>query len=82
MEIFYSVLTVCISCCFVIWLLNRPKIITVEKEIKAKDYTCQHDFQLLEQFTRNTGERCVGKIYVSRCYDCGEIKHHEVSIKD
>ena len=82
MEFFYSVLAVCISCCFVIWLLNRPKIITVEKEAKSKDYICYHDFQLLEQLDKNNGDRCVGKVYVSRCTDCGEIKHHEILIKD
>ena len=78
MEIFYSILTVCISCCFVVWLLNRPKIVV--KEIKGpptlapKPQGCSHEYQLIESLDHTRNSRCIGKVYISRCSLCGDIK--------
>lgn len=81
MEIFYSVLTVCISCCFVIWLLNRPKIVV--KEIKGPPLPppptkeieiCVHKHELIESLDHTRNNRIIGKVYISRCAKCGDIK--------
>ena len=61
MEIFYTVLLVCISCCITIWLLNRPKVVVVEKETKPQQ--CTHDFALVEQLSKNTGKQ-IGRAHV------------------
>lgn len=84
MEIFYSVLTVCVSCCCVIWLLNRPK--TIIKEVKvpsapvAKVEVCSHNYTMIESLDHNRNNRCIGKIYISRCTICGDIKKDHLQL--
>lgn len=82
--IFLTVLTVCISCCLVIWLRNRPK--TIIKEIKVpvqaptKTNICEHKYQLIESLDHNRDKRCVGKVYISRCDKCGDIKKDHLEL--
>lgn len=80
--IFLTVLTVCISCCLVIWLRNRPK--TIIKEIKVPVQTpsklCEHDYKLLESLDHNRDNRCIGKVYISRCEKCGDIKKDHLEL--
>lgn len=86
--IFLSVLTVCISCCLVIWLRNRPKTIIKEVKVPAvvpvqaspKTKVCEHKYQLMESLDHNRNNRCIGKVYISRCDHCGNIKKDHLEL--
>ena len=76
---FYSILVVCFSCCIVVWLLNRPKTIIKEVKVPSLPLTkdldvCSHKYNLIESLDHNRNNRCVGKVYISRCDKCGNIK--------